>query len=97
MVHSNFKVPKDIMVVNAKQLQTKIEKNASDILKLVDLIRELVRLIDRVPSSGKSATVGRSCEPLVKKLKVVLDDIHIPSPTLLNSIRPTIIDNISYE
>ncbi|GJS21782.1 hypothetical protein Tco_0450414 [Tanacetum coccineum] len=60
-------VPKDIMVVNAKQLQTKIEKNASDILKLVDLIRELVRLIDRVPSSGKSATMEVDINKKTKK------------------------------
>ncbi|GKB30080.1 hypothetical protein Tco_0869481 [Tanacetum coccineum] len=37
-------------------------------------------------------------EPPIKKLKVVLDDISILSPTPLNSIRPpTIIDNIPYE
>ncbi|GJX12935.1 hypothetical protein Tco_0204693 [Tanacetum coccineum] len=36
-------------------------------------------------------------EPQAKKLKVVLEDILIPSPTPLNSFRPTIIDNIPYE
>nr|GEW07496.1 hypothetical protein [Tanacetum cinerariifolium] len=45
-----------------------------------------------------SALVMHSAdEPPVKKLKVVLDDIYIPSPTPVNSIRPTIIDNILYE
>ncbi|GJW62638.1 retrovirus-related pol polyprotein from transposon TNT 1-94 [Tanacetum coccineum] len=128
MVHSQVRVPRDIMVINAKQLQTKIKKNVSDILKFVDLIRGLVWLdpIVMVPtptqrdqqpneSTAKpvitkevsinaqgeqmsSALVMHSAnEPPVKKLKVILDDIHIPSPTSLNSIRPTIINNILYE
>ncbi|GJY75650.1 hypothetical protein Tco_0480766 [Tanacetum coccineum] len=46
-------VPKDIMVINANQLQNKIKKNASDILELVELIRELIRLIELVADKGK--------------------------------------------
>ncbi|GJS23261.1 hypothetical protein Tco_0451893 [Tanacetum coccineum] len=36
-------------------------------------------------------------EPPVKKLKVVLEDIPIPSPTPLNLVRPNIINNIPYD
>ncbi|GJR98982.1 hypothetical protein Tco_0271156 [Tanacetum coccineum] len=50
------RVPRDIMVINAKELQKKIEKNAFDILELVNLIRELVILIDPVLASAKADT-----------------------------------------
>ncbi|GJR27141.1 hypothetical protein Tco_1103373 [Tanacetum coccineum] len=36
-------------------------------------------------------------EPPAKKLKVFLEDYLIPSPTPLNFVRPTIINNILYE
>ncbi|GJY11631.1 hypothetical protein Tco_0380940 [Tanacetum coccineum] len=36
-------------------------------------------------------------ETPIKKFKVVLEDYPIPSLTPLNSVRPTIINNISYE
>ncbi|GJS53145.1 hypothetical protein Tco_0626507 [Tanacetum coccineum] len=54
------RVPRDIMVIKAKRLQTNIEKNASDILELVNLIKELVRLIDQVPSSTNAAIEGEN-------------------------------------
>ncbi|GJW45324.1 hypothetical protein Tco_0074123 [Tanacetum coccineum] len=137
---------KAIRTTIGKSLQTKIEKNASDILELVELIRELVRLIDPVPASANAAieeeyvstqaqydhvmdneqtakaqgeqtsTHGEQAseqvpptltvfifkspseEPLVKKLKFVLEDFTIPSPTPLNSIKPPVtINNIPFE
>ncbi|GKC57228.1 hypothetical protein Tco_1084826 [Tanacetum coccineum] len=157
MVHSLIRIPRDIMVVNAKQLQSKVEKNATDILELVNLIRELVSMIDPIPASPKAATEGENVssqpksdqvkenkptaeaqgeqvindstnievsapahgehgsfdqsgqtskalvvqsseEPHVKKLKVVLDEIHIPFPTPLNSFRPPVtVSSIPYD
>ncbi|GKA37374.1 hypothetical protein Tco_0723939 [Tanacetum coccineum] len=111
MVHSTVSVPRDITVINAKQLQTKVKKNATDIFELVELTREIVRLMDLAPASARAAAKGRERgekmssalvihssvdEPSAKKPKVVLEDIPIPSPTLLNFIRPTIINNIPY-
>ncbi|GJS02120.1 hypothetical protein Tco_0318628 [Tanacetum coccineum] len=109
-------VPTDIMVINANQLQTKVEKNAADIHELVELAREVVRLMDLVPASARADNKGEkesqaqptlaeevptpaqgehktSDDPATKKLKVVMEDIPIPSPTLLNSIRPPVINN----
>nr|GEU87597.1 NADPH--cytochrome P450 reductase [Tanacetum cinerariifolium] len=94
------RVPRDIMVINAKQLYTKIEKKASDILELVDLIRELEEQVvndstntkkpapakgeqessDQVAQTSSVLVIHSSKEPPVKKLKVVLEDISIPSP-----------------
>ncbi|GJV16232.1 hypothetical protein Tco_1361555 [Tanacetum coccineum] len=114
-------VPTDIMVINAKQLQTKVEKNVADIHELVKLTREVVCLMDLVPASVRADNKGEkesqaqptlaeevptpaqeehktSDDPETKKLKVVMEDIPIPSPTLLNSIRPpVIINNIPFE
>ncbi|GJV80127.1 hypothetical protein Tco_1515997 [Tanacetum coccineum] len=53
MLHSTVQIPRDILVVNAKQLQTKVENNAADIHKLVELVHEIMRLIDLVPASAK--------------------------------------------
>ncbi|GJS98400.1 hypothetical protein Tco_0819570 [Tanacetum coccineum] len=58
MVHSHVKVARDIMVVNAQQLEKKIEKNTVDILELVNLIQELISMIDPVPASPKAVTEG---------------------------------------
>ncbi|GJS35436.1 hypothetical protein Tco_0533818 [Tanacetum coccineum] len=66
-------IPRDILVVNAKQLVTKAEKNAADIHELVKLVREQMSSALIVHSSAD--------EPHVKKLKVVLEDIPIPSLT----------------
>ncbi|GJY01025.1 hypothetical protein Tco_0359177 [Tanacetum coccineum] len=112
MVHSTVQIPRDNLVVNAKQLQIKVEKNAADIHEHVKLVRELVRIIDlgeQHSTKEVHASVQReqisfalviyspNDEPPAKKLKVVLEDYSIPSPTPLNSIRPTIIDNIPYK
>nr|GEU89564.1 hypothetical protein [Tanacetum cinerariifolium] len=51
-------IPRDILVINARQLVTKVEKNATDIHELVELVHELVRLIDPVPTSANTATKG---------------------------------------
>ncbi|GJT16320.1 hypothetical protein Tco_0875026 [Tanacetum coccineum] len=52
------RVPRDIMIINAKQLQTKVEKNAVDIHELVELTKKIVRLIDLALASTKAATKG---------------------------------------
>ncbi|GJT04155.1 hypothetical protein Tco_0838617 [Tanacetum coccineum] len=43
-VGKSVNFPRDIMVINGKQLQTKVEKNATDISELVEVTREIVRL-----------------------------------------------------
>ncbi|GJX98736.1 hypothetical protein Tco_0355755 [Tanacetum coccineum] len=93
------RVPRDIMIINAKQLQTKVEKNAADIHELVELTKKIgeQESSDQVAHTSIALVIHLSEEPLVKKLKFVLDDIPIPSPTPLKSIRLTIIDNIPYE
>nr|GEY90013.1 serine/threonine-protein kinase ATM isoform X1 [Tanacetum cinerariifolium] len=45
--------------IDGSKLQTKVEKNAADIHELVELIRELVRLLDPVPAYTKVATEGK--------------------------------------
>ncbi|GKE06643.1 hypothetical protein Tco_1398661, partial [Tanacetum coccineum] len=121
-------IPRDILVVNAKQLVTKVKKNAADIYELVEL-KSLAQskpaeevsaatqgeqqtndsttetaTAEEVPANAQgeqmsSALVVHSSvdEPPVKKLKVVLEDIPIPSPTPVNSVRPNIINNIPYD
>ncbi|GJR59843.1 retrovirus-related pol polyprotein from transposon TNT 1-94 [Tanacetum coccineum] len=58
MVHSPVRILRDIMVVNAKHLQTKVEKNAVDILELLNLIQEFISLIDPILASPKATTEG---------------------------------------
>ncbi|GJZ26799.1 hypothetical protein Tco_0571052 [Tanacetum coccineum] len=50
------RVPRDIMIINAKQLQTKVEKNAVDIHELVELTKkiEIKRLADLKAKKEKS-------------------------------------------
>ncbi|GKA51844.1 hypothetical protein Tco_0745040 [Tanacetum coccineum] len=53
---------------------------------------------NQVSQTSSALVIHSSEEPPIKKLKVVLEDIPIPSPTLLNSIRPPIIiSNIPYD
>ncbi|GJS02844.1 hypothetical protein Tco_0319352 [Tanacetum coccineum] len=44
--HSFVKVPKDILVVNAKHLQTKVDRTSADLHELVELVSQLVKLMD---------------------------------------------------
>nr|GEV68335.1 hypothetical protein [Tanacetum cinerariifolium] len=66
------------------------------------------QIVDPVPTSANVSTKGEKEylalvihsskeEPPAKKLKVVLEDYSIPSPTTLNSVKPSIIDNIPFE
>ncbi|GKD91796.1 hypothetical protein Tco_1371633, partial [Tanacetum coccineum] len=48
ILHSSVQVPRDIMVINAKHLQTKVEKKASNLHELVELVHDRVRLIEPV-------------------------------------------------
>ncbi|GJW24432.1 retrovirus-related pol polyprotein from transposon TNT 1-94 [Tanacetum coccineum] len=83
------RVPRDIMVINAKELQKKIEKNAFDILELVNLIRELVILIDPVLASAKADTERENVSTQAQSNQF---------PTPLNSFRPLVtFNNISYD
>ncbi|GJV84391.1 hypothetical protein Tco_1524289 [Tanacetum coccineum] len=59
ILHSTVKVPRDIMVVNAQHLQTKVEKNASDLHELVELVCQLVCIIDSVAPPVNAATEER--------------------------------------
>nr|GEW91600.1 hypothetical protein [Tanacetum cinerariifolium] len=42
MLHSTVKVPRDIMVVIAKHLQTKVENDASNVHEMVELVHDLM-------------------------------------------------------
>ncbi|GKC22445.1 hypothetical protein Tco_1024595, partial [Tanacetum coccineum] len=53
-----YKVPRDILVVNAKHLQTKLDRTSNDIHELVELVTQLVRTIDSVAPPTNVATKG---------------------------------------
>nr|GEW97233.1 putative ribonuclease H-like domain-containing protein [Tanacetum cinerariifolium] len=88
----------------------KVENTAFDLHELVELVRQLVRIVESVappgeqqpskasPSQMSSTLVVHSAyaEPPTKKVKLLLD-YHIPTPTLLNTFKPIIIDSIPYE
>ncbi|GJS41670.1 hypothetical protein Tco_0566713 [Tanacetum coccineum] len=80
LVHSQVRVLRDIMVINAKQLQTKVEKNAADISKLVELTTEIVRLMDLAPSFNMMAAKGekdtaREGPLTIKEAKAQMEEI----------------------
>nr|GEV05998.1 hypothetical protein [Tanacetum cinerariifolium] len=80
------KVPRDIMVINAKELETKIVKNASDILQLVDLSRELEEQVVNDSTKTKMAAPVRGNMNHLKKL--FKHQMNWP---------PVIFKNISYD
>ncbi|GJT81241.1 hypothetical protein Tco_1055583 [Tanacetum coccineum] len=53
-----YKVPRDILVVNAKHLQTKLDRTSNDIHELVELVTQLVRTIDSVAPPSNDDTKG---------------------------------------
>ncbi|GKA47861.1 hypothetical protein Tco_0740819 [Tanacetum coccineum] len=57
------RVSRDIMVINANHLQTKVEKNATDISKLLELTTEIVRLMDLAPTFNMMAAKGEKEPP----------------------------------
>nr|GEU33160.1 retrovirus-related Pol polyprotein from transposon TNT 1-94 [Tanacetum cinerariifolium] len=80
MVHSQARVHRDIMVINAKHLQTEVEKNAADILELMELTREIIKLIDFAPTSSKAAAKGEKDAteegpPTLKEAKAQMEEI----------------------
>ncbi|GKD01038.1 hypothetical protein Tco_1171312 [Tanacetum coccineum] len=75
LVHSTVKVPRDIMVINAKQLQTKVEKNDADIFELVELTRKIVKLMELSPAFNTTTTKG---EKESQKQSTSTEDV--PSP-----------------
>ncbi|GJR69565.1 hypothetical protein Tco_0015630 [Tanacetum coccineum] len=75
LVHSTVKVPRDIMVINAKQLQTKVEKNDADIFELVELTREIVKLMELAPAFNTASAKG---EKESQKQSTSTEDV--PSP-----------------
>nr|GEY09255.1 hypothetical protein [Tanacetum cinerariifolium] len=92
MLHSTVYIPRDILFVNAKQLQIKVEKNAVDIHKLVKLVCEIVLLMDLVPTSTKAATKGEKeptiidnipCEQFIENLfSTCSSELSPPPPRL---------------
>nr|GEY54227.1 phospholipase-like protein [Tanacetum cinerariifolium] len=101
LIHPDVDVNISVASLNAELLvhsalslvQTKVEKTAADLHELVGLVSQLVRIVDSV---APPIIHSDFAEPPAKKPEVVID-IPIPAPTPLNSIKPTIIDNILYE
>nr|GFB75515.1 hypothetical protein [Tanacetum cinerariifolium] len=58
MLHSTVKVPRDILVVNAQHLQTKVEKTSADLHELVEVVCKLVRIVNSVAPPVNTATGG---------------------------------------
>ncbi|GJS09607.1 hypothetical protein Tco_0366403 [Tanacetum coccineum] len=58
ILHSSVKVPKDILVINDKHLQTKVERTSTDLHELVGLGFQLVRIMDSVAPSANASTDG---------------------------------------
>ncbi|GJZ48312.1 hypothetical protein Tco_0602144 [Tanacetum coccineum] len=49
VLHSTVKVPDDLLVVNAKNLMTKVNRTSADINELVGLVTKVVQLIESSP------------------------------------------------
>nr|GEX07235.1 hypothetical protein [Tanacetum cinerariifolium] len=58
ILHSSVKVHRDILVVNAKNLQTKVDKTLANLHKMVELVTQLVRIVDSVAPPVNAATEG---------------------------------------
>nr|GEX03399.1 hypothetical protein [Tanacetum cinerariifolium] len=58
IMHSTVKVPKDIMVINAQHLRTKVEMTAANLHELVRLVFQLVQIVDSVAPPISVATKG---------------------------------------
>ncbi|GJU91671.1 hypothetical protein Tco_1304094 [Tanacetum coccineum] len=58
ILHSSIKMPKDILVFNAKTLQTKVERTSNDLHELVEQVTQLVRIVDLVAPLANAATEG---------------------------------------
>ncbi|GJT00847.1 hypothetical protein Tco_0822016 [Tanacetum coccineum] len=60
MLHSSVKVPKDILVFNAKHLQTKVDMTSADLHELVRLVSRVANLMDTITPSANVATEGEN-------------------------------------
>ncbi|GJT89647.1 hypothetical protein Tco_1078492 [Tanacetum coccineum] len=58
IIHSSVKVPRDILTVNAKHLQTKVDKISADLHEMIYLVSQLVRIVDSVTPSFNAAAEG---------------------------------------
>ncbi|GKA26600.1 hypothetical protein Tco_0712709 [Tanacetum coccineum] len=89
VLHSIVKVTDDILVVNAKNLTSKVNRTLADMNELVGLVSRVVLLI-------KTSTlyVEHTEEPASKKFRVMID---IPTHVLLNFKKPIVFDNILFE
>ncbi|GJV50186.1 hypothetical protein Tco_1440398 [Tanacetum coccineum] len=96
ILHSSVKAPRDILVVNAKHLQNKMDRTLADLHELVELGEQ--QSSDASVGQMPSALVVHSAyaELPTKKVKVVID-YPIPAPTPLNTFKPITIDIIPYE
>ncbi|GKA57421.1 hypothetical protein Tco_0756609 [Tanacetum coccineum] len=82
IIHSSIKVPRDILVVNAKHLQTKVDKTFVDLHELVDLVSQLMKIISMVPFT--KATVEGEKESQEQPKFTTTDDsqstkVHAPA------------------
>ncbi|GJT39430.1 hypothetical protein Tco_0939295 [Tanacetum coccineum] len=89
-------VPKDILVVSAKHLQTKVYKTYVDLYELVVLVSQLVKIIDTSAPSTKATTKGEKEFAAVNAARDVDGDVElkliclapwkatIPSPSIGN-------------
>nr|GEU74684.1 retrovirus-related Pol polyprotein from transposon TNT 1-94 [Tanacetum cinerariifolium] len=56
ILHSSVKVPRDILVVNANHLHTKVDRTLVDLHELLGLVSQLVRIVDSVAPPANAAT-----------------------------------------
>ncbi|GJU79105.1 hypothetical protein Tco_1276175 [Tanacetum coccineum] len=58
ILHSSVKAPRDILVVNAKHLQTKVDRTSNDLQELVELVTQLMHIIDSVAPPTNATIEG---------------------------------------
>ncbi|GJS46418.1 hypothetical protein Tco_0596539 [Tanacetum coccineum] len=82
ILHLSMKVPRDILVVNAKHLQTKVDRTFVDLHELVDLVSQFVKIIGSTVPSAK-ATVEGEKESQEQPESTTADDTQntkVPAP-----------------
>ncbi|GJU89191.1 hypothetical protein Tco_1301614 [Tanacetum coccineum] len=81
ILHSSVKVPRDILVVNAKHLQTKVDITSADLHELVGLVSRVVNLRDTLAPSANVAAKGEKKSQ--SQPEKTIDDIQttkVPTP-----------------
>ncbi|GKB84164.1 hypothetical protein Tco_0956436, partial [Tanacetum coccineum] len=81
MLHSSVKLPRDILVVNSKHLQTKVDRTLANLYELVGWVSRVMNLMDTsAPSANAAVEEENESQSQIEK---TTNDIHItefPTP-----------------